>query len=324
MPPSMFPEAHQPPPNSTTNQGDTPSDIRSVGFKSTIRVRFLHALVRQRILALSHTHPSYYSVPEFGVPINDLHSIGTIASFAPWLIFRSLPRQGIYPTSQEAADYLAMWRLVAYYIGCPDTPYFATPHNARVIMEVLMMHEIDPSPLGRGLAHNILVSLSETAPAYPSRPFLEASARWINGNDICDGLGLSRPPFVYKVLVAGQCLFFAAWCYINRSFRERDRRQVEKLRRMCWFAIVESKYGLKGERSNYEFKYVPELRILTQVENQIAKEGEEDVGKRKGWIGRGEERRAMKALGVATGVGVVMCWVSWVSVRMVWRRLVLG
>lgn len=69
MPPNMFP-AESPTPSSTTSEGNTPSDIRSVGFKSTIRVRFLHALVRKRILSLSKTHPNYYSVKENGVPIN--------------------------------------------------------------------------------------------------------------------------------------------------------------------------------------------------------------------------------------------------------------
>ena len=42
------------------------------GFASSIRVRLLHAAVRQRILKLADTRPEYYSVQRWGIPINDL------------------------------------------------------------------------------------------------------------------------------------------------------------------------------------------------------------------------------------------------------------
>ncbi len=47
------------------------------GQQSSIRVRILHAAVRHRIMKLASEKPAYYSVEEFGVPINDLDSIGT-------------------------------------------------------------------------------------------------------------------------------------------------------------------------------------------------------------------------------------------------------
>lgn len=55
------------------------------GFASSLRVRLLHASVRRRILALAAQMPSYYSVPEYGIPINDLDCIGTIATFSATL-----------------------------------------------------------------------------------------------------------------------------------------------------------------------------------------------------------------------------------------------
>ena len=60
-------------------------DLQSIqpggeGWASTIRVRLLHAAVRKRILKLTESRPDYYSVEKFGIPINDLDSMGTIAS----------------------------------------------------------------------------------------------------------------------------------------------------------------------------------------------------------------------------------------------------
>ena len=56
------------------------------GFASSIRVRFLHAAVRQRIMKLAKERPSYFDVEEWGIPINDLDQIATIGTFSSTLI----------------------------------------------------------------------------------------------------------------------------------------------------------------------------------------------------------------------------------------------
>jgi hypothetical protein len=128
------------------------------GHQSSIRVRLLHAAVRRRILALAKMKPEYYSVEEFGVPINDLDSIATIASFSSALIYVSFPRQGIFLRKKEIDDYLALWRLVAYYIGSPSDD-FSTPERARCMMESLLIWEMNPTHMSRVLANNIILSL---------------------------------------------------------------------------------------------------------------------------------------------------------------------
>ena len=198
------------------------------GFASTIRVRLLHAAVRRRILKLAKENPSYYSVEECGVPINDLDSIGTISTFSATLIWLGFPRQGIWMREQEILDYLALWRLVAYYIGTP-TDYFSTPSLAKAVMESLLISEINPSPTSKILANNIILSLQGQAPAYASRDFLTASARWLNGDDLADALGLSQPSLYYKALVAGQCIFFMCICYTYRSVPSWDRKKIKVL-----------------------------------------------------------------------------------------------
>lgn len=87
------------------------------GQASSVRVRLLHAAVRQRIMKLAKTRPDYYSVEKWGVPINDLDCIATIGTFSATIIWLSLPRQGIWLRDQEIKDYVALWRLIAHYTG---------------------------------------------------------------------------------------------------------------------------------------------------------------------------------------------------------------
>ena len=129
------------------------------GFASSLRVRLLHAAVRQRIMKLAKERPEYYNVEKYGIPINDLDSIATIGTFSATLIWLALPRQGIWMTRQETVDYVALWRYIAYLVGSPTEP-FETPEKAKRFMEVLLLYEIHPTETSRILAKNIIKSLS--------------------------------------------------------------------------------------------------------------------------------------------------------------------
>ncbi len=277
------------------------------GFTSSIRVRLLHAAVRKRIMALAKTRPEYYSVEKYGVPINDLDSMATIASFSATILFISLPRQLIFPTQREIEDYIALWRLIAHYTGTPTT-YFSTPAKAKAIMETLLYHEIAPSPTSATLANNIILALADTPPAYASTSFLTVNARWLNGNELCNALNLPHPTPYYWALMLGQCLFFAGICYTYRTIPALDRRKISTLRKVFWTMIVEGKYGLKGEKTVFEFKYIPDFGVGTdegkdegeREKMRIEKEGIiSDIGS------RGVEMRNLQTLGVALLVVVV-------------------
>ncbi|TVY55793.1 Rubber oxygenase, partial [Lachnellula suecica] len=226
------------------------------GHASTIRVRLLHAAVRRRILALAKEKPAYYSVEEYGIPINDLDSIATISSFSSVLIWLGFPRQGVWMRPQEIKDYLALWRLVAHYIGTP-TEHFQTPETAKAMMESILLSEVNPSPTSRVLANNIILSLQGQAPAYASREFLTASARWLNGNELGDALGLDRPGWYYWALFAGQCLFFNMLAWSHRLSASYDRKAISRVRKIFYKIIVENKTHGLGEETNFEFKYIP-------------------------------------------------------------------
>ena len=234
------------------------------GFISAVRVRFLHAAVRNRIMNLARTNPAYYDSQLFGIPINDLDCIGTISSFSSTLIFMSLPRQGIWMREQEILDYLALWRYIGYIMGTPvDT--FATPSSAKAMFESLLYYEIEPSDTSKLIANNIIRSLNDQPPNYASSDFLTASARWLNGKELSDRLGLVKPSIYYTALVGGQCLFFMFVTWMGRIFPNQDKKRIGIVKKVFYDIIVQSKYGLKGKESWFEFKYVPELSTVTEL-----------------------------------------------------------
>lgn len=162
---------------------------------------------------------------KLGVPINDLDCAATIASFSATLIWLSLPRQGIWMTSQETIDFVALFRYVSYLTGSPTEP-FETPDKAKQIMEVMLLYEIEPTETSVTLAHNILRCLENQPPTFASRSFLEANCRWLNGNELCDRLHLGRPSLYHWALMAGQCMFFIVTCYLHRTIPCLDRRKI--------------------------------------------------------------------------------------------------
>jgi len=269
------------------------------GFASSLRVRLLHAAVRQRIMKLAKTRPEYYNIEKYGVPINDHDCIATIGSFSASIIWLSLPRQGIWLRQQEIEDYIALWRLIAHYTGTP-TEHFETPAKAKAIMESLLMNEVSPTDTSKILAANIIRCLEAHPPWYASRSFLEVSARWLNGNDLCDALGLGRPSIYYWSLMAGQCIFFMSLCYFYRSVPYLDRKKITALRGIFWHIIIDGKYGL-GQETVFDFKYVPDYHITT------SRGDDRESGSKE----HGVERRnlnalviAMSCIGVATYCGL--------------------
>ncbi|BCR93841.1 oxygenase MpaB family protein [Aspergillus luchuensis] len=221
-----------------------------VGNISCIRVRLLHAYLRSLICVRER-----YDNERYGVPINDLDSLATISSFSSIIIWLGLPRQGIWLRKQEIDDYLALWRLVAYYLGVPDEP-FASQQTARALMESLLVSEVDPINIGRVLARNILNGLENKAPAHASMGFMEAMVRLLNGKQLSDSLQIPQPTLYYRVLIYGYCFFVMALAYGTRLFPKLDQRFIAYRRRYYYTMITDREKGLGGE-SLFDFVYKP-------------------------------------------------------------------
>lgn len=233
------------------------------GHASSVRVRLLHASVRKRILKLVETRPQYYDVEKYGVPINDLDCIQAIGTYSSNLMFLQLPRQNIHPRKQEVEDYIALFRYIAHIVGTP-TEAFETPAKAKAWMESIMLTEIYPTETSKILANNIVKSLEGTPPVYLSKEFLEVGSRWLNGDELCDGLGMGNPGWYYWALMAGQCWLSKVVAYTARSVTWLDEMQISYLRQLLYGYIVEGE--TLGGPSHFDYKYIPEAGKKTTYE----------------------------------------------------------
>jgi hypothetical protein len=247
-----------------------------------------------------------------------------------WIAF---PRQGIFLTSAEIHDYLALWRYTAYLLGVPTTNnrYLSCPLAARTMMESLIFSELrDPSPVSRVLANNMIQSMVRQPPLYPSAAFLRAEAHWLNGHALADALDVPRPLAFgvwHTLLVAGQCLVFMAVCYTRRSVRRWDEAGIARARRGLRRLVAKERgiaygHGYGGgegeEEARHELKYVPSLEMImtppaaaAAAAAMGAKGGDQEAGGRVTFFGNGVDMRNLKTVLVTC---VVVGWVAWLGV----------
>ncbi|KAF4979408.1 hypothetical protein FZEAL_4385 [Fusarium zealandicum] len=245
-------------------------DIDSVkpggkGYVSSVRVRLLHAAVRRRLMQLEHERPGYFDMDKWGVPINDLHSIGTISVYSVAIVYMALPRQGIYLSEQQTTDYLALWRWVGYLLGTP-VDWMATPAQAKTMMESVMTSEMAPSANSRILANNILTAESGVPPLHAPRELLAAQAYQLNGDHLAGALGIEKPSWRYRAVVWVQCLVLfllsSSYPWLSTHMQETRNR---RFRSFVNFMITSKKFGGIGESTRFEFQYLPRIGMLTEL-----------------------------------------------------------
>lgn len=272
------------------------------GWESSVRVRLLHAAIRLRIMKLEKENPGYFDIEKHGIPINDLDCVATVTTFSTSLLYQSLPRQGIFPTDQEAADYVALWRYIAWLFGTPTDPFFVNIVSAKRIFESFILYEINPSPTSRVLAFNLMAALSNSPPIYASPNMLYATARWLIGHELSDALELGRPGWWYYILMVGQCLVFMSASYTTRISKKWDLEKQRRMRNAFWTMIVVSKTGLDGKLAKFEMKWIPKVGKTT------VKEAWKEV---EGASPNGIEMRNLRVLVYWLVVLVVTIWLSY-------------
>ena len=239
------------------------------GWISTIRVRLLHSAVRSRIMKMTEARPEYYNTEAWGIPVNDLDQAGTIGTFSAAPVWMALPRQGIYMRKQEIIDYIALWRYLAYLIGAPEK-FFETPEIVKKFQETLLYYEIEPTETSRILAQNLVKGLQGEPPLYASADIIIAGARWLNGDELCDQLGLYRPSLYYRSVMTFQMVLYMAIAYTCRSIPWLDKKKIEFLKGVFWQAVVEHKDGLAGKKSDFHMKYTPQYDMKTELSQSYA------------------------------------------------------
>ena len=206
--------------------------------------------------------------------------MATIATYSAHKIWVELPTQGIFLRPTETEDYIALWRLVAYYMGTP-TDVFETVESAKAYMDSVLESDLKPSNSSKVLANNIITALANQPPRYPSADYLHAQARWLNGPRLSDALDIPKSTYVSSGLVIIQCLVICFISYFCRSIPILDKWRIHRMRRFVYKNLIEGKYGLNGEKTKFEMQYIPEYDTVTEKGEVVGREG---FVERKGFL----------------------------------------
>ncbi|KAK1590317.1 transcriptional regulator [Colletotrichum navitas] len=239
------------------------------GHTTAVRVRLLHSMVRQRILKIvQHKGPSYYDVEAYGVPINTLDSLHALTTFGCNHAFIQLPLMGISVPQQEIEDYVALWRYLGHVLGTP-TDHFTSAAKAKVLMDSMSFNERLITDMSLVAGHNFVETVRDVPPVYLSAGFIEAGSRVLNGDALCDQLGMGRPGVYHYACFRGFCWLVRTLTTAQRWFPRFGERVVDYNREMLHKAIIQSQGGLGGG-SKMEFKHVPD-GTLTKKEDRLGK-----------------------------------------------------
>lgn len=97
-----------------------------------------------------------------------------------------------------------------------------------------------------------------------------AGARWLNGEELCDQLGLFRPSLYYKSLVALQIVIYMAIAYMYRSIPYLDNMKIKYMKKLFWQVIVNEKTGFGGRKTEFRMKYNPSYENTTPLHQSYA------------------------------------------------------
>jgi hypothetical protein len=138
----------------------------------------------------------------------------------------SFPKMGIYPSTAEITDFIALFRYISHLTGTPEI-YWETPEKAKAVMETMFLYELAPNKTSKILAHNFISWLEDAPPVSLSRGFMEAGCRWLNGHEISDALGLSNPSLWYYCAFSGHNIVVTTLAQAQRFVPNLDRFLVK-------------------------------------------------------------------------------------------------
>jgi hypothetical protein len=166
---------------------------RAEGWRITVRVRLMHASVRRMLLRSPR-----WDRAAWGLPINQADSAGTILLFS-LVVLDGLDKLGFVTDAKDRADFLHLWRWVAWVIGVDDDLRFSTEDEAAAFWDLLKSTQAEPDDDSRALARALLDSPvtgarnpAERARAERMRSVGYALSRYFMGDRYADALGYPR------------------------------------------------------------------------------------------------------------------------------------
>jgi hypothetical protein len=156
------------------------------GFNATVRVRLIHARVRQALRAA----PAWRAA-DWGAPINQYDMAGTVLLFSSQLL-EGLRQLGATVTAAEEAATLHLWRYAGRLMGVEDELVSTSAAEARALWTMLEATQGPPDLDSRRLTHALVLSRVERGEPASTIDLGYALCRHLVGPRYADALQLPR------------------------------------------------------------------------------------------------------------------------------------
>ncbi len=177
------------------------------GWRSSLRVRLVHALVRRHLLDSGE-----WDTQAWGVPISASAMMATAIGGFAIVPQRALSDVGAGTTAADRESRTALWRWVGYVMGVPPALLPANWREAERLIETLATFDLGPNDDGPALMRaltrhglpleGLLPSWGVGAARLALAPMIEALVRRWLGEAASDELGVRRTPIVHLVPLA--------------------------------------------------------------------------------------------------------------------------
>lgn len=232
---------------------DTVLAIGSEGWRQSINVRQIHALVRHKLLTGKLAVPDLaknaaraqadnrWNTDYWGIPINQTDMVATHLQFS-LLIMRGLQLLGARISSEEAAGILHLWQLASFWLGV-DLKRLPEDETAcwAWLYTYLSIQQLD-FEVGRPLA-KALHDLPSQLMGEDNRrgQFVElvnaSVTRTLVGDDIGDGLNLPKSKLRFGVLSSVPILFAldTARLHNDKAAQKLEQFRAKRQDNMNWW-----------------------------------------------------------------------------------------
>ena len=184
----------------------------SEGFKTCIRVRIGHAMVRRKILRSGD-----WDTERFGVPVNQSH-MAIAAILFSFFVIEGLEKMGTHFNPADRESVLLIWRYVGWLLGIDHELVNTSQEEARRMLEIAFSVEGDPDSVTVALCQSTIDGLAQYIQVGPrwmqSRlpSFFYALSRLLLGKDLADRLEYPKSSVRLKVA----CRVFITYLWITQ------------------------------------------------------------------------------------------------------------
>ncbi len=216
-------------------------DRGAAGYRSTLHVRLMHAMVRRRIAK----HPEF-SVEELGLPVNQTDMVATYLAFCVVLLI-GVRVLGMPITGAEAHAEMHLWKYIAWRMGVDERWLVDDENEGRTLLYQTLLAQTAPDETSRQLGRVLMEDcFREPWPFLrPLRLRLESAmhlsvTRLFVGGDGMRALGLPAGVLPWYPIVSAP--FTLAW-HIAHRLMPGGVARAERIGRAAQEEITRMRFG---------------------------------------------------------------------------------